>query len=151
MQDSAFIESVKRIRETDDRYDMEAYFFIREALSFTMQMLEKPQHGPGRHVSGRELVEGIRQYALQEFGPMTMKVMEEWGLTGTEDFGRIVFHLVEVGELGKTSEDKPEDFADCFDFRDAFEKPFEPRHPLPDAASRTRRRAGASDKKGGSR
>ncbi len=148
MQEAAFMESVKRIRATDDRYDSEAYFFIREALGFTMQLLEKPQHGPGRHVSGRELVEGVRQYALQEFGPMTMKVLEEWGLVGTEDFGRIVFQLVEAGELGKTSEDKVEDFANCFDFRDAFEKPFEPLKPLSDAPSRPRRRPPAEGKGG---
>lgn len=148
MQEAAFMESVKRIRATDDRYDSEAYFFIREALAFTIQLLEKPQHGPGRHVTGRELVEGVRQYALQEFGPMTMKVLEEWGLAGTEDFGRIVFQLVEAGELGKTSEDKAEDFANCFDFRDAFEKPFEPLKPLSDAPARQRRRPPAEGKGG---
>ena len=133
MQEAAFAQSVKRIRSKDDRYDPEAYFFIREALGFTMTLLDKPQHGPKRHVSGRELLDGIRQYALQEFGPMTLKVLNEWGLTETADFGRIVFQLVEAGELGKTEEDKPGDFAHCFDFRDAFEKPFEPAKPEPEA------------------
>ncbi len=146
MEEAAFMESVKRIRKADARFDIEAYFFVREALGFTMNLLEKPQHGPKRHINGRELLDGIRQYALQEFGPMTMKVLNEWGLTRTEDFGMIVFQLVEAGELGKTQEDKPEDFTDCFDFRDAFEKPFEPVTPLPDAPVRKRRRPPADGK-----
>lgn len=134
MRETAFMEAIKSICEQDSRYDMEAYFFIREALDYTIRMLEKPAQGPGRHVSGRELLEGIRQYTLEEFGPMSLKVLNSWGLTNTADVGNLVFNLVHAGELGKTDEDKLEDFAEGFDFYEAFAKPFLPSSALADEA-----------------
>jgi uncharacterized repeat protein (TIGR04138 family) len=130
MRETAFIEAIKQICENDPRYDMEAYIFIREGLDHTIKVLQKPEKGPQRHVSGQELMEGIRQYALQEFGPMAFKVLTSWGIAKTEDFGEIVFNLVQSGELGKTDEDRREDFKDGYDFHDAFAKPFLPETPL---------------------
>jgi len=83
------------------------------------------------HVSGQELLEGIRQHALDEFGPMTMTVFEEWGLAQCDDFGAIVFNMVEHSLLGKTEEDSMEDFKGGYEFFDAFRKPFLPSGKLP--------------------
>jgi uncharacterized repeat protein (TIGR04138 family) len=77
-------------------------------------------------VSGQELLEGIREFALEQYGPMTFALLEGWGLRRCEDFGEIVFHLVDYGVLGKTEQDRREDFAGGYDFREAFLRPFEP-------------------------
>ncbi len=129
MRETAFMEAIKRICDNDPRYDMEAYIFIREGLDYTIRMLQKPEKGPARHVSGQELMEGIRQYALTEFGPMALKVLNSWGIEKTDDFGEVVFNLVQSGELGKTEEDRREDFKGGYDFQEAFAKPFLPKTP----------------------
>jgi len=126
MQRRSFEEALSLILKEDPRFPADAYFFLRQALDATIRSLNKPDHGPGRHVSGRELLEGIRQFALQEFGPITLTVLKTWGITRTEDFGDIVFNLVNKGVLGKTEEDRHEDFAAGYDFRAAFEVPFLP-------------------------
>lgn len=110
----------------DQRYAPDAYFFVREGLDFTAKMLSKPQEGPGRHIKGKELLEGLRRFTLQEFGPMSLRVLNTWGIKRTDDFGEIVFNLVESGKLGKTDEDKREDFAGGYDFTEVFVKPFKP-------------------------
>lgn len=114
------------ICEKDTRYNMEAYVFVREALDFTSKRLNRPKHGPNHHVSGQELCDGFRELAMQSFGPLAFKVLNTWGVRQTEDIGELVFNLVEAGELGKTDEDKREDFADGFNFHDAFAAPFLP-------------------------
>ncbi len=121
---SAAMEKIKTIRDKDSRYDPEAYLFVREALEFTAKSLRRSGAGKKHHVSGRELSEGARDLALQMFGPLTFKVFQAWGINRTEDFGEIVFNLVEAGELGKTEEDRKEDFADGYDFHEAFAAPF---------------------------
>lgn len=126
MHETDFAETVRQICAAGCPYDRQAFHFVREALDFTTRSLEKPKEGASRHVTGKELTDGIRRYALQEFGPMAATVFREWGITKTEDFGRIVFLLVEAGKLGKTDEDKIEDFADGFDFDKAFVAPFLP-------------------------
>ena len=122
-----FNEALLQILNEDPRYDEQAYHFVREALDFTIKLMEKPIEGPGRHVKGGELLEGIRQYALQEYGPMSLTVLKQWGVTRCEDFGEIVFNLVGKGVLGKTEEDRKEDFAGGYDFDVAFRKPFRAR------------------------
>jgi len=79
-----------------------------------------------RHVTGKELLEGIREYALKQFGPLAMFVLNEWGIHRTEDFGEIVFNMVDAGLLLKTKDDKKEDFANGYDFEEVFKKPFLP-------------------------
>lgn len=135
MQESEFIETIRHICAKDNRYEPDAYLFVREALDFTVKKMKKPAEGPGRHVTGQELLEGIRLFALREFGPMAMTVLTSWGLTRTEDFGEIVFNLVESGKLGKTEKDNKEDFAGGYSFEEAFVKPF-----LPTGKSQTRQR-----------
>jgi len=124
----SFRETVIAICKKDSRYLPEAYAFLVEALDVTVKsaLKENPEQG-NRHVSGQQLLEGIRAHALAEFGPMTHTVFSEWGVHTTLDFGEIVFNLVESGRLGKTDSDTIEDFRDVFSFEEAFLKPFEPK------------------------
>ncbi len=132
------MKKLQAIRDKDPRYDVEAYVFIREALEFTVKSLRKSGTGPQHHVTGRELSEGARDLALQMFGPLALKVLETWGIHRTEDIGSIVFNLVDAGELGKTAEDKREDFADGYDFNKAFAAPFLPAEPpVPEEGTRS--------------
>ena len=112
---SDFYAAVEAIVERDGRYRAEAYHFLMLALSYTVAQLPEP-----RHVSGRELLEGIRRYALEQFGPMAKTVFEHWGVLETMDFGRIVFRLVDAELLAKTETDRLEDFSGAYDFEAAF-------------------------------
>lgn len=121
-----FEDALRNIVKADPRYEIQAYHFVREGLDFTVKVMSKPVDGPGRHVSGAELLDGIRQYALQEFGPIAKTVLNRWGVAHSEDFGEIVFNLVEEGILGRTDEDKREDFRGGYTFDEAFVRPFLP-------------------------
>jgi len=135
MQKQNFAEAVDEILRKDGRYDRDSYYFVREGLDFTLKMLKKQAHTnpQQRHVSGQELLEGLRRYALDQFGPMAKSVLEYWGIHQCADFGEIVFNMVEKNVLGKTDQDSREDFKGGFDFEDAFVKPYLP-------APRTRHR-----------
>ena len=127
MQAASFEEAIEQIAAQDRRYHREAYCFLREALNHTQKMTGKlPKKNEIRHVSGQELLNGIREYALQQFGPMTLTVLEEWGIKCCMDFGEIVFNMVETKLLAKTEQDSREDFRNGYDFHDAFRKPFLP-------------------------
>ncbi len=143
MKQTDFNEALRKILEQDNRYAPDAYLFLREALDFTIKLLQKPNTGPARHVTGGELLDGIRQFALQEFGPLALRVLNHWGVKRCEDFGEIVFNLVESGALGKTEEDRREDFAGGYDFERAFAVPF-----LPETPAAPARRAARTAKKG---
>lgn len=130
MQELNFDEVVERIVESDPRYTGDAYGLLREALDFTQQQVHKKSRGKVRHVTGRELLDGIREYVLREFGPMSITVLEEWGIRNTSDIGEVVFNMVEHGLLAKTDEDSRTDFASGYDFEEAFRKPFLPQSKL---------------------
>jgi uncharacterized repeat protein (TIGR04138 family) len=86
-------------------------------------------------VTGGELLDGIRKFALKEYGPLTLTVLNHWGIRRCEDFGELVFIMVEKGLLGKTDEDRKEDFSGGYDFESAFRKPFLPeRRPVSNSA-----------------
>jgi uncharacterized repeat protein (TIGR04138 family) len=122
-----FQEIVQLIARDDPRYAPGAYLFVREALAKTQAEHKKREKlANQRHISGTELCEGIRQYALEQYGPMAHTLLQQWGLHKTSDFGNIVFNLIEYGVLGKTPEDSIEDFNDVFDFDNAFRNPFVP-------------------------
>ena len=127
MKEAGFLEALMLVLERDPRYDVQAYLFIREALDFTVKQRTRPKRQRGRHVSGAELLEGARQYALREYGPLARTVLARWGVERCEDLGEIVFNLVDVGILGKSDEDKKEDFAGGYDFDTAFAAPFRPK------------------------
>ena len=122
-----FDEELEKILAKDPRYPREAYGFVREALDHTQKMVGKPaQEDVPRHVSGQQLLEGCREYALQQYGPMTMTVLAEWGIHRCEDIGEIVFNMVENSLLAKTDKDSRDDFKGAYDFETAFRKPFLP-------------------------
>lgn len=127
MKKVVFQEAVEQIAQQDKRYSENAYYFLREALDFSIKVMNKPAQGAGRHVSGQELLEGIRQFALQEYGPLAQTVLSHWGISRCEDFGELVFNLVECGVLGKTESDSKDDFAGGYEFDAAFRKPYRPR------------------------
>jgi uncharacterized repeat protein (TIGR04138 family) len=138
MQDLEFSEIVELICKEDARFDRKAYAFIRQALDHTVKELKKRQPertSKSQHVSGAELLEGIRAYALDQYGPLTKTVLNTWGVTKCSDFGDIVFNLIEYNVFSKTENDRREDFADIYSFDDAFVKPFRPSRPSKRRAS----------------
>jgi uncharacterized repeat protein (TIGR04138 family) len=129
MQQPDFTEIVALICREDGRYDRRAYDFVRLGLDQTVKDLRKKEAGRAagsRHVSGAELLDGLRAYALDQFGPLAKTVLNAWGVRRCRDFGEIVFNLIEYKVFSKTENDRKEDFADIYDFDDAFVKPFQP-------------------------
>ncbi len=96
MNGKDFNEVVSLILKEDSRFDRSAYFFLREALDYTVKK-ERPAHrtGVSRHVDGRVLSRGIRDYALEQYGPMASTLLAQWGVLKTSDFGAIVYNLVD--------------------------------------------------------
>jgi uncharacterized repeat protein (TIGR04138 family) len=126
MHEATFEEGLEQILAKDSRFHRDAYIFLREALDHTQKTIVKENRGELRHVSGQELLSGIREYALNQFGPMAMTVLEEWGVRHCRDFGEIVFNMVDTGLLARTEKDSREDFQEGYDFEAAFRKPFLP-------------------------
>jgi uncharacterized repeat protein (TIGR04138 family) len=126
MHEASFEEALGQIMAKDPRFQRDAYHFVREALDHTQKSIVKENKGKMRHVSGQELLAGIREFALAQFGPMTITVLEEWGVRNCKDFGDIVFNMVETGWLAKTDKDTRDDFQDGYDFIEAFRHPFLP-------------------------
>jgi uncharacterized repeat protein (TIGR04138 family) len=126
MQKIGFAEALDSIVASDPRYLRDAYVFLRDGLDFTTKQQKKTKGATVRHVSGPELLDGVRQYALKEFGPMVMTVFDNWGVHSCEDIGNMVFNLIDAGIFGKTEEDSIEDFKNVYDFKEAFVKPFAP-------------------------
>ncbi|HEY8482981.1 MAG TPA: Minf_1886 family protein [Longimicrobiales bacterium] len=110
-------EVLDRLRKRDPRFHETAYLFVLSALHYVLERLPEP-----RHISGRELAEGVRGLALERFGPMARTVLEYWGIRSTADLGDLVFALVDCGILIKQESDTPEDFEGVFDFEEAFER-----------------------------
>jgi len=124
MNDQSFEETVARICDKDSKFDIEAYYFVREGLDYAA---EKYKDGETRrHVTGQELCEALREYALDEFGPAAFMVLTEWNLTKTDDFGEIVYRLINEGVFGKEQKDSKEDFKGLYSFEEAFKALYEP-------------------------
>ena len=131
--------AIAQLLEEDRRYPLEAYIFVFEALHYAQSVLamgtespseplsqavEEEESGPQRHVTGQELCEAIRQFALDQYGYMAQVVLNNWGLRSTGDFGEIVFNLIRVGRMRKTPHDRREDFENVYDFDSAFRQGF---------------------------
>ena len=117
MTDLQFADEVlDRLQERNPRFHAHSYIFVLQALHKVIHSLETP-----RHVTGRELTEGVRELALERFGPIARTVLEHWGIHDTDDVGRVVFAMVEQGILIKQEEDQLEDFTGVFDFEEAFD------------------------------
>jgi uncharacterized repeat protein (TIGR04138 family) len=126
MQKIGFAEALDSIVRSDPRYQRDAYVFLRDALDFTTKQQKKAKGTSVRHVTGPELLDGLRRYALREFGPMVMTVFDNWGIHSCGDIGNMVFNLIGAGIFGKTEEDSIEDFRNVYDFEEVFVKPFAP-------------------------
>lgn len=113
---SDFNKKVEEIIEKDSRYKFDAYVFVMEALWFTQNKLKRKGH-----VTGKELLGGIREFAIEQYGPMTKTVFKHWGIRVTEDFGEIVFNMVENGLMSRTDRDCRDDFKNVYDFGEAFD------------------------------
>lgn len=137
MAETDFNRIIALICKEDPRFDRSAYFFVRDGLDYSVKELKKRDAARARqskHVTGRELSAGLKDYALEQFGPMAMTVLEAWGVRETIHFGDIVYNLIDYGAFSKTENDRREDFADVFSFQDAFVAPFLPRTPRAPAA-----------------
>src|SRR5213594_705958 len=126
MQKIGFAEALEAVVDTDARYHRDGYIFLRDALDFTTKQQKKVKGFSVRHVTGPELLDGVRQYALKEFGPLVITVFDNWGIHSCEDIGNMVFNLIGAGIFGKTEEDSIDDFKNVYDFGEAFVKPFAP-------------------------
>ena len=129
MQKLDFGEKLDLIIQQDARYDREAYIFLRDALDFTVKLRKKAREGTD-HVTGQQLLEGVRQFALKQFGPMVPTVFNYWGVRRGEDFGEMVYNFIQQGVFGKTDTDSKEDFAGVYDFHEAFVLPYLPEKPV---------------------
>lgn len=140
--EKTFEQAVAEIRAHDTRYAVQAFELVRGGLDHTVkkhgrQSVEKRS----KHVSGGELCDGIREYALERYGVMAATLLPRWGIRQTDDFGAIVFLLVDARVLGKTEDDTPEQFAHQFSFHEAFKAPFKPgirlrkREPEPESVN----------------
>ncbi len=139
MQPLNFDEVLEKILAIDPRYRREAYLFLREGLDHAQKQISKTNKNEIRHISGQELLAGLCEFGLTQFGPMTATVLNEWGIRRCEDFGEIVFNMVEHGLLSKTENDTRDDFKGGYDFAEAFRKPFLPsKKPAPAAPAETK-------------
>jgi len=110
-----FYKAVEEMCAVDARYKPDSYEFLMQALHYTQSKLKVKTH-----VTGQQLLEGIREFAIEQWGPMAKTVFKHWGITRTEDFGNIVFNMVHKRLLSKTEEDSLNDFKDVYDFEVVF-------------------------------
>lgn len=111
-----FYKKVQDFINKDPRYKLDAYDFVMRALWFTQKKLNRQGH-----ISGQELLFGIKDFILDEYGPMAKTVLQHWGIRNTQDFGEIVFNMIGMGLLRKTEEDSLDDFKDVYNFNEALD------------------------------
>jgi uncharacterized repeat protein (TIGR04138 family) len=129
---SFFNNKLMDIVRTDRRYSYEAYEFVFQALEYTQKMLGRTMDlstadpsEPRHHVTCRQLLDGARELAIREFGLMARVVLRQWGITSTDDFGEIVFNLIESQLMSKTDEDARTDFRGVFDLDESLSQGFQ--------------------------
>ena len=111
-----------RNHATPRTYHPMAYKFVFSALRFTQEQLGRDRSTEATgHISGPELLDGIRRLGLQHFGMMSIVVFKAWGIHSTDDFGKIVFQLIEAGEMRKTDDDQLDDFLGVYEFTKVFQ------------------------------
>ncbi len=110
-----FYQTAEDIYARDKRYKPDSYEFVMQALHYTQSRLKKESH-----VTGRELLEGIRDFAIEQYGSMARTVLAHWGITKTEDLGNIVFNMIAEKILSKTDNDSIDDFKNVYTFDAAF-------------------------------
>ncbi len=124
MSDLSFYAAIHLAVEKDPRYHPHAYEFVRDALHVAVKKFREGQED--QHVTGQEVLEGVRLYALDEYGPMALTILQEWGLHRGEDVGNIVYNLIETSYFGKNEGDSIDDFGGGYEFEKAFTDPFQP-------------------------
>ena len=138
-------QKIATLLREDSRYRFEAYAFVFEALAFAHKNLgmgapksskrkKKPapaeeEESSEHHLTGQQLCEAIRLYALEQYGYMAKCVLNSWGVSSTGDFGEIVFNLIGIGEMRKTKDDRREDFDNVYDFDAALRQDFRIEQP----------------------
>lgn len=112
----------KSIRQRAGAYPQEAFRFVRDGLAHTVKTIygENGGDSPDRHVNGQQLCLGLRDYAVKQYGLLAPTVLNRWGIFRTDDFGRIVFAMIEAGLMRKSEQDSMADFHAVYDFEDAF-------------------------------
>lgn len=110
------LSRIAGILQHDNRYKLEAYVFVIEALGFEIEQLGLRAPDKHRHLTAKELLDGVRELGWKRYGRLSKDVLEGWGIKSSADIGEIVFNLIEVGEFSKTDEDKREDFRELLDF-----------------------------------
>lgn len=122
-------QSFLNLLREDPRYTGEAYQFIRDALGFAQEVLKlgesRTEQREECHLTGQELCEAIRLYALEQYGLLAKVVLNSWGLRSTSDFGEVVYNLIRIGRMKKSPSDRREDFDNCYDFDQAFAREFQ--------------------------
>ncbi len=113
---------VDEILAKDSRYGDEAYYFLMEALAFTKKKLKRK-----RHVNGEELLEGVKDYLMDRYGPLAINVLKHWGITSTDDIGNIVTNLVQNKVLNQSDEDDIKSFVGAYNFDDVFRQGYRKR------------------------
>lgn len=130
MYHSKFDIAVSTIVKKDGRFHKDAYFFLKDSLEFVVKKLHCDELEEHSHVSGPELLDGIKEYALEEFGSMALAVFESWGVKSGDDIGQMVYHLINEGAFGRSDDDDPSDFNRWMTFEEAFLEPFRPTRPV---------------------
>ena len=122
------MSTTQKVAPAQLRFHPNGYLFMLAALRRTQQKRSrKGASGPDdeqTHVTGQELLEGIRELGLQQFGYLARTVFRCWGIRSTDDFGRMVFEMIERGDMRKTETDQLSDFFDVYDFGEAFERQY---------------------------
>ena len=124
---------LKDVLEQDRRYPLPAYEFVRDALNYAHEVMglgaegeaEREQDEPERHLTGQELCEAGRRFALEQYGLMAKVVLNSWGINSTSDIGEIVYNMIRVDLMRKSPADRREDFDDVYDFQKAFRDDFD--------------------------
>ena len=129
MKDHAFLLTIQKILDKDSRFHPEAYSFINDAVIYTVSQINTQKERSERHISGFQLLEGIKDFAVSQFGPMAYEVLSSWGLKDSLSIGYVVFNMVDHQLLGKSENDSISDFDNAFDLKEELLKPFQPSNP----------------------
>jgi uncharacterized repeat protein (TIGR04138 family) len=124
--------AIIELLQKDQRYHLEAYQFVREGLAYAQKVMKMPatkdegtEGSQDHHLTGQQLCQAIREYALDRYGYLAKTVLNSWGIHTTGDFGEIVYNLIRIKEMRKSKSDRREDFDDQYDFNEAFQPRFE--------------------------
>ncbi len=128
MQNEAYEKAITTLLHRDTRYPREAYRIVTEAIQELLRRQEEKvrnKKATSRSINSKELAEGLREIFLEQYGPFAYTILDTLNIHTTEDFGALVFNLIEVNVFGKSEGDAPEDFIRLYDFTEAFVAPFD--------------------------